>query len=672
MLMVAWACVSEAALPPPPTYVCQRSTESITVDGRGEEKAWQSAMRLHALRDIEGAGIPDNTEVRMLWDDSYLYVLADMKEAHLWATLKQRDSVIFRDPDFEVFIDPDGDGLNYIEIEINAYNTVWDLFLPTPYRHSNLALHDWNIPGLKHAVHLRGTLNNPADQDEGWSVEMAIPWKSITGHANQPRSAEPPAAGTTMRMNFSRVNWHVQPDATTACGYAKCRGADGKPLPEMNHVWAPTGIVNIHYPECWGYVRLSANPVGSGFESMALPATEPTQRRLFAYYNAQLEHRAKQGFFSASLKQPGVRTPYVAPRYFVAQTTASDGRVLSLDSQGYYSASTDTQQRPPLYVWVQGNKHQGDVAWWQRHFASLAGAGIHAVVIGGDRAQVAMLTPPARQCGLQVYAWMWALNRPGDANALQHADWYVVNRRGVSAHARENRPYVDYYQFLCPNHPEVLAHLQREVDTWAAIPGLSGIQLDYLRLPDVILPRGLWEKYGLEMHQELPEFDYCYCPRCMAAFEAQYGRAIREPAEQDAQWREFRLQSVARVANALCRRIRSHHLRAACAVFPTPQLAASLVRQDWARFELDLALPMVYYSFYQEPARWAADASRAAMLQTGRRLPLAPGLHLPDVSAESLPQQLECLRATSPAGIGLFCDDDLSPAKLDAIRRWCK
>ncbi len=191
-------------------------------------------------------------------------------------------------------------------------------------------------------------------------------------------------------------------------------------------------------------------------------------------------------------------------------------------------------------------------------------------------------------------------------------------------------------------------------------------------MPDVILPRGLWAKYGLEMHAEHPEFDYCYCSCCQAAFMKQYGRGIHDNASEDADWREFRLQSVAHVANALCQRIRSHHLRAACAVFPSPQIASRLVRQDWARFELDLALPMVYHRFYHESAGWTAEIAKASMLQTRHRLPIAPGLHLPDVSPKDLPGQLELLRTISPVGIGLFCDDDLTAEMLRAIRLWCK
>ena len=355
-LQVVMACEM-----PPPMYVCQRTQESIVVDGVGEERSWKQAQRLSPLRDIEGAPVKDDTLVKMLWDDDYLYVLAEMQECHLWATKKERDSIIFHDPDFEVFIDPDGDCLNYVEVEINALNTVWDLLLTAPYRNNGLVLHDWNIPGLKHAVHLKGTLNQPDDEDSGWSVELAIPWKSLIGHSSQPRHAEPPVAGTVMRMNYSRVNWRVQPDAQQAHGYVKCKDSEGNTLPESNHVWAPTGVVNIHHPEKWGYVKLSDKPVGGSFESMTPPVHESALNRLHAYANAQHTHWVKTGHFNTLIRHDGVSVLSLAPEFFVAQTySPCSGQTLTLDSRGSYAITPALAARPPLYVWVQGNKHQDD------------------------------------------------------------------------------------------------------------------------------------------------------------------------------------------------------------------------------------------------------------------------------------------------------------------------
>ena len=132
--------------------------------------------------DIEGDAKPKPrcaTRMKMLWDDQYLYIAAELEEPHLWATLTEHDSVIFQDNDFEVFLDPDGDNQNYCELELNALNTTWDLLLTKPYRDGGRAINAWEILGLKTAVHLDGTLNDPRDKDRGWTVEIAWPWKGL-------------------------------------------------------------------------------------------------------------------------------------------------------------------------------------------------------------------------------------------------------------------------------------------------------------------------------------------------------------------------------------------------------------------------------------------------------------------------------------------------------------
>lgn len=655
----------------PPTYVCHRTAESIVIDGKADEASWQQASPLSPLRDIEGAAIPNRTQIRMMWDDQYLYVHADMQEENLWATLTERDSIIYQDPDFEVFIDPDGDTRNYVEIEINALNTVWDLFLTEPYRSGNIALHDWNIPGLKHAVHLRGTLNDSSDKDAGWSVEMAIPWTGITGHSNHPRTATAPPANSILRMNFSQVNWQVEADKSSPHAYNKKKGSNGAPLPESNHVWAATGEINIHMPEHWGYVKLSDKNVGE-WETLPVPHSHAVEQSLFAYYNKQLAHYKKFGQFDTSAAVPQETKSKILTKNFfrLTATVQQTGEIISLDSNGTLTRTPATRNIPLIYLWVHGNNHPGDTDFWGKEFRNYAAAGVNVLIIGGTAEQIAALTPLATQNGMQVYAWLWAANRPGDEIALQHPDWYAVNRHGKSCHAPQDRPFVEYYQFLCPNSTEARAHLLNEVDKLAALPGIIGIQLDYMRMPDVILPRGLWENYGLDMSQELPEYDYCYCDRCKELFLAKYGRAPHAEADKDADWREFRLQSVADYANTLIERIHSHNLRSACAVFPTPQIASQLVRQDWSRFHIDLALPMVYYSFYNETPEWSANCTREATQQTDSRISLAPGLHLPDTTPAQFPEELSRLHAASPAGIGIFCDDLFTPALQQALRNW--
>ena len=163
-------------------YEAPTAAKPLEIDGKMDEAAWQKAPWTPFFVDIEGDAKPKprfKTRAKMLWDDNYLYIAAEMEEPNLWATYDKHDMVIFHEHDFEVFLDPDGDGLDYFEFEINARNTGWDLHLDRPYKDNGKADNDWAIPGLTTAVSLRGTLNQPGDQDSGWTAEMAFPWSAF-------------------------------------------------------------------------------------------------------------------------------------------------------------------------------------------------------------------------------------------------------------------------------------------------------------------------------------------------------------------------------------------------------------------------------------------------------------------------------------------------------------
>ena len=158
------------SLPPPPdrSYLCLRASAPIQVDGRIEEREWAAAPWSEPFVDIEGLDrpLPElSTRMRMLWDDGFLYIAAEMEEPHLWGTLTERDAVIYRDDDFEVFLDPDGDTHDYYELEINVLGTIWDLMLTRPYRDAGRAIDAWDIRGIQTAVLPAGTVNDPADLD---------------------------------------------------------------------------------------------------------------------------------------------------------------------------------------------------------------------------------------------------------------------------------------------------------------------------------------------------------------------------------------------------------------------------------------------------------------------------------------------------------------------------
>jgi len=236
----------------PKNYLITKHEEPINIDGIASESAWAAAPYSDNFIDIEGLDTPTyTTRMKMIWDNNYLYVYSELEEPHIWANLKQRDTIIYYNNDFEVFIDPSCTARNYGEIEINALNTVWDLYLDKPYRVGGKANFSWNLPGLISAVHIYGTLNNSTDLDSMWTVEMAIPLGPLMQLKGDYHGL--PREGDQWRINFSRVEW----DFDVKNGVYSRKKAGDKFMKEHNWVWSNQKVINMHEPEKWGYVQFT-------------------------------------------------------------------------------------------------------------------------------------------------------------------------------------------------------------------------------------------------------------------------------------------------------------------------------------------------------------------------------------------------------------------------------
>ncbi|MDQ8191688.1 carbohydrate-binding family 9-like protein [Roseibacillus persicicus] len=200
------------------------------------------------------------TRVKMAWDDEFFYFLAEMEEPHVWGTITEQNEVMFHDNDIEIFIDPDCDGLNYYEFEMNALGTIWELSLPKPYGEGGVPILGCNITGLQREVIVRGKLNDPTSEDQGWQARVAIPWSGLAKY-HQERAA-PPQRGDRWRINYSRVQWkheivegqyvRIPPHGTPL---AESLNPEEQEHPEDNWVWSPQGTVNMHLPLRWGEVE---------------------------------------------------------------------------------------------------------------------------------------------------------------------------------------------------------------------------------------------------------------------------------------------------------------------------------------------------------------------------------------------------------------------------------
>jgi hypothetical protein len=290
-------------VPAPPQrrreYACYRAPGAASIDGNLDKPFWREAPWTELFVDIEGdpphRPAPRHaTRAKLVWDDDHLYIAAQLDEPHVWATLTQRDSVIYHDNDFEVFLSPTGDNHTYYELEINALGTIFDLFLAKPYRDGGPADHAWDVAGLKAAVKIDGTLNDPRDTDRGWSVELAFPWRAFDRHGG---TRCPPRDGDHWRLNFSRVQWdHEVIDGR----YRKIEGR-----PEHNWVWSPQGVIDMHRPEMWGFLQFSSITAGRGTAPFVPDPVLPVHDWLQSVYQAQRSFHQSSGKWAEQLADLG-------------------------------------------------------------------------------------------------------------------------------------------------------------------------------------------------------------------------------------------------------------------------------------------------------------------------------------------------------------------------------
>lgn len=298
----------------PKKYVCYKSGELLNVDGNITDQSWGKAEWTDDFIDIEGLSKPIprfRTRCKMLWDENYFYVAAEISEPDIWGYLKNRDDIIFYDNDFEIFIDPDGDTHRYSEFEMNALNTVWDLLLVLPYRDTkNAAVHNWDIKGLKTGVSINGTINTSGDVDKCWTAEVAFPWQAFKEIAE---TSVPPQNNDQWRVNFSRVEWKTEVKDDK---YVKqINPATGKSYPEDNWVWSPQGVVNMHYPEMWGFVQFTKETVGGKKASFVENNIEAAKWYLREIYYKECAYFEKNKRYSTDLDELGINTKNVS--YFI-------------------------------------------------------------------------------------------------------------------------------------------------------------------------------------------------------------------------------------------------------------------------------------------------------------------------------------------------------------------
>lgn len=228
-----------------PEYVIKRRTEKIVIDGVLDDPDWAAAESLGDLKfpwynynkpEVVQKAELEQTEVKMLWDNDFLYVYYKCEDKHIWADHYDSNSQTFRDDCVELFWNPDPDAGNaYNMFEINCIGnllSVNNTFERGRSRRERVIM----VPHIAQSV--RGTVNYDGDIDEGWIIELAIRFEDYPGLLRKK-----PEDGTMWRAGVNRcggmTNWQ-----------------DSMWAPEFGKI-----VGNFHLYQYFGKLYFSKEPV---------------------------------------------------------------------------------------------------------------------------------------------------------------------------------------------------------------------------------------------------------------------------------------------------------------------------------------------------------------------------------------------------------------------------
>lgn len=328
-----------------------------------------------------------------------------------------------------------------------------------------------------------------------------------------------------------------------------------------------------------------------------------------------------------------------------------------------------------VWAWVSGSIKMSDEKM-EEYFINCKECGIDAIIMECHGAKPAILDSTtfrddaaieiisraaqfAKKYDIELHAWIWTTNRTEMTLRKAHPEWYQVNAQGESCLDIKlyNR---EHYRWLCPSHPEVTEYLKDRVRELAEIDGLTGIHLDFIRYPDVILPYGLHESRGVVQDKVYPLWDFCYCDNCRENFKKLTGIdpiELEDPTSNQ-EWMQYRWDLMSKMASDIAAEIKKCGKVASAAVFASPEESKKLVRQDWANFRnFDYLFPMIYHKFYDFDDPWVETATREgveALKAANNSAKLCSGLFVGHVPADRIPEFIKYVKDGGSNGICFF------------------
>lgn len=291
---------------------------------------------------------------------------------------------------------------------------------------------------------------------------------------------------------------------------------------------------------------------------------------------------------------------------------------------------------------------------WRQQLSKFSEHGLSDLFLSAGKDKLEEVASYAKDYDIDIHAWIWTLNRPGDTTAAKHPEWYAVNRNGDNSY--DYRAYVDYYQWLSPFSPGAREYIKDNMREVAAAKGVKSVHLDYVRYVDVILGKELQPKYDIVQDHQFPEYDYGYHPIAREGFKAIFGvdPMEMEHPELSMEWLQYRLNAVTSLVNEISEIAHENDKLLTAAVFPFPEMSRQMVRQDWASWNLDVALPMLYQNFYLQNLEWIKFSAEQGVREAHGRFDLMPGLYIPSLTPGGFQTAIKKAKEAGSIGISVY------------------
>lgn len=186
-----------------------RTTCKVIIDG--DLSDWKTPFIGPFVVHNSGAKATQKTYVSLSWNNENLYIAYRSEDSKIVGLHQEKDSQIYQTDDLvEIFIDPDGDGENYVEIGINAFSTNYDLLIEC----ISPACGGWKTST---AFTVLGMESVSKITPEGFCTEIKIPFSSLEKIKNG--NFKKPKIGTRWKGNIFRIDFGNQNDYLAITAY---------------------------------------------------------------------------------------------------------------------------------------------------------------------------------------------------------------------------------------------------------------------------------------------------------------------------------------------------------------------------------------------------------------------------------------------------------------------